>query len=663
MKKLTGSIIVTLAALFLTACANTVPGSEMAAIPETALETAETANAEEKSQYENLSDTVTDYTDEDNWMYLDKDPDKEVDLFYIYPSVCLEGNGEEIAPITDEMKTSANAVFTKQGMVLSGFTNVYAPYYRQRYLSVVCEDSDELDMMLRSGEPKTDVFAALDYYFENHNNGRPFILASHSQGSGMLKVVLEEYMALHPEYYENMIAAYALGFSFTEEDYEKYPHMKPATGELDTGVVISWNTEGPDATEPSFVILPNSVLINPLNWKTDETPATVEDNYGSLLKDNATQALMMTEGCADATIDLDRGALICTTQTDYIPAAYSMGDKSLHGHDWDYYAENIRRNAIKRTKEFLGHYPYSGTAADYSDEANWLRLDKEPDQEVDLIYIYPTVVQGYAGQGIAPVDDDVKTGAQSAYNQQAVILEEFTNVFIPLYRQVPLTTAFTCKSCEEYRELLRLDPTITDIYAALDYYFENLNNGRPFILASHSQGTAIASIVLSEYMGMHEEYLDRMVCAYTLGYAYTEEYFNQNPHLTFATGETDTGVIIGWNTEAAGEKTDSMLLSNVSKNLNINPLNWKTDDTYAGVEENLGSLTANPLTGTSYIGEGLADAQIDLERGSLICTTLDDKIMEIDAFGGRSLHGSDWSGYSMNIKENAKKRIAAYFEK
>ena len=307
-----------------------------------------------KPQYENLSETVTDYTNKDNWMYLDKDPDKEVDLFYIYPTVSMEGYGEEIAQITDEMKLSANVVFNKQGGILSGFTNVYVPYYRQRYLSVAYHSNDELDIQLRRGEPKTDIFAALDYYFENYNNGRPFILASHSQGSGLLKIVLEEYMALHPEYYENMIVAYALGFSFTKEDYEKYPHLKPATGEFDTGIVVAWNTEGPGATKDSFLILPNSILINPLNWKTDETPATVEENYGSLVKDDATQAFVMAEGCADATIDLNRGALICTTQTDYISADCSMGDKSLHGHDWDYYAENIRRNAIKRTKEFLG---------------------------------------------------------------------------------------------------------------------------------------------------------------------------------------------------------------------------------------------------------------------------------------------------------------------
>jgi hypothetical protein len=33
----------------------------------------------------------------------------------------------------------------------------------------------------------------------------------------------------------------------------------------------------------------------------------------------------------------------------------------------------------------------------------------------------------------------------------------------------------------------------------LDYYFENYNNGRPFIIASHSQGSALNSLVLKDY--------------------------------------------------------------------------------------------------------------------------------------------------------------------
>ena len=50
------------------------------------------------------------------------------------------------------------------------------------------------------------------------------------------------------------------------------PHLKFATGESDTGVIISWNTEGPRNVEgnaSNVVLLPNAISINPLNWKLD----------------------------------------------------------------------------------------------------------------------------------------------------------------------------------------------------------------------------------------------------------------------------------------------------------------------------------------------------------------------------------------------------------
>ena len=70
-----------------------------------------------------------------------------------------------------------------------------------------------MDFQLR--EQRTDVYAALDYYFEYYNQGRPFILAGHSQGSLMLKIALRDYFKEHTDYLERMIAAYVIGFSIT----------------------------------------------------------------------------------------------------------------------------------------------------------------------------------------------------------------------------------------------------------------------------------------------------------------------------------------------------------------------------------------------------------------------------------------------------------------
>ena len=88
----------------------------------------------------------------------------------------------------------------------------------------------------------------------------------------------------------------------------------------------------------------------------------------------------------------------------------------------------------------------------------------------------------------------------------------------------------------------------TDVFAALDYYFEHLNGGRPFILAGHSQGSIMQSFVLAEYMKAHPEYLKRMIAAYVIGFSITEDYLKANPHLKFAEGADDTAIVVSEET-------------------------------------------------------------------------------------------------------------------
>lgn len=108
-----------------------------------------------------------------------------------------------------------------------------------------------------TGTPYENITAALDYYFENYNGGRPFIIAGHSQGSAILRLVLKGYFKEHPEYYKRMVAAYAIGYSISSDDLNANPHMKYATGESDTGVIISWHAEGPKNVEAVTLLAKN----------------------------------------------------------------------------------------------------------------------------------------------------------------------------------------------------------------------------------------------------------------------------------------------------------------------------------------------------------------------------------------------------------------------
>ena len=72
------------------------------------------------------------------------------------------------------------------------------------------------------------------------------------------------------------------------------------------------------------------------------------------------------------------------------------------------------------------------------------------------------------------------------------------------------------------------------------------------MIAGHSQGSAMILILLRTHFRDHPGYHAHMVAACAIGCSVTGEYPAANPHLKFAAGESDTGVIIARNTEGPG---------------------------------------------------------------------------------------------------------------
>lgn len=287
---------------------------------------------------------------------------KDVDTFFIYPTVYngMNENDPEYAPLdNEEMKQGVEEMNKTQASVFEETTNVFIPYYRQAstmYVGKVVVETGNADKAI-SGIPYQDVTSALDYYFKNYNGGRSFIIASHSQGSAINRLILKDYFKDHPEYYERMIAAYAIGYSITEKDLEACPHMKFATGESDTGVIISWNTEGPKNVEGNafnFVVLPNAISINPLNWKRDDTYAAANENKGSLIINEKTGELEIGDVGADAQINLERGVVVTNSQSAPADAAEFLGSQSFHPEDYGLYYNNIKENVAQRIAAYKG---------------------------------------------------------------------------------------------------------------------------------------------------------------------------------------------------------------------------------------------------------------------------------------------------------------------
>jgi hypothetical protein len=302
-------------------------------------------------------------------------------------------------------------------------------------------------------------------------------------------------------------------------------------------------------------------------------------------------------------------------------------------------------------------------APDYSKEACWWKIP-EITKEFDTFYIYSTMYMG-ANEGdpdYATLDNaEMLDGLKIEHAIKSSAFEESTNLFIPLYRQAGMKVAG-----ESWKKTGHIDEAVagtpyTDITAALDYYFKNYNEGRPFVIAGHSQGSAILRFVLKDYFKKHPAYYERMVAAYAIGYSITKDDLEANPHMKFATGETDTGVIISWHAEgpknAEVNAPSAVLLPN---GISINPLNWKRDDTYAPASMNLGSIVLDEKTGATEIRDIEGDAQVNLARGTVITNAKAVPNEMVEFAGPQSYHQDDYSIFYNNIKDNVAKRIAAY---
>ena len=300
---------------------------------------------------------TTDYSKKTNW-YKIPEITKEFDTFYIYSTIYFganEGDSDYATLDNAEMLAGIPIEHAIKSSVFEEATNLFIPLYRQssmKYAAEVYMKDGNIDAALIS-IPYTDITAALDYYFENYNQGRPFVIAGHSQGSAILRLVLKRYFKEHPEYYKRMVAAYAIGYSITKDDLEANPHMKFATGETDTGVIISWHAEGPKNVEvnfpiPSVIIAKNGIAINPLNWKLDETYASASKNLGSIVMNEKTGKTEIRDIEGDAQVCLARGTVVTNAKAIPNEMVELAGPQCYHQDDYSIFYNNIKANVAKR---------------------------------------------------------------------------------------------------------------------------------------------------------------------------------------------------------------------------------------------------------------------------------------------------------------------------
>ena len=293
-----------------------------------------------------------DYSLQENWAYFDFDKEKQVDVFLICPTVDTKSETNAF-DLNDKLKGRfVNALDMEKG-IYEETGRMFSPYYRQ--MSIGVNSLPEEIYEAAKAIAYRDVSDAFRWYLENANDGRGFVLAGFSQGSEMVIELLKEYFGGDGEeaaaLRDQLITVYAIGWRVTDEMRNEYPQIVPASGEDDLGTVICFDCENGELT--GTVVIPEgtkSYSINPLNWKTDQTPADKSLNKGAVM---ATGAEPIPELCG-AVIG-ERGELIVTDvkAEDYPPVLDIFPEGAYHLYDYMFYYTNLKENLALRADTWL----------------------------------------------------------------------------------------------------------------------------------------------------------------------------------------------------------------------------------------------------------------------------------------------------------------------
>jgi hypothetical protein len=323
-------------------------------------------------------------------------------------------------------------------------------------------------------------------------------------------------------------------------------------------------------------------------------------------------------------------------------------------------------------------------APDYAQTAAWLAFPgrnglerstapgmtpvSEADAPADVFFVPPTTFKGSAvwnapydaSEAAAPLNPPVLLDQVSVFNRCC-------RLYAPHYRQATLAALKTPAA---------MDIAYGDIARAFRFYLEHLNKGRPFIIASHSQGTAHAIRLLQEEI-LGKPVQSRLVAAYLIG-GYVPESFGELG-LPICDSAQQINCVISYNTSQTGRSgarlivdtrtywwRGALIINGKPKSICVNPLTW-TQNGAAQAGADAGSL---PFPQAPF---GNTAKRLPNLVPNLTGATCRDNLLEVDVPWSApsgfidklslvmgSYHLNDYGIFYDALRRNAVQRVAAW---
>ncbi|MCS4533738.1 DUF3089 domain-containing protein [Neisseria montereyensis] len=283
---------------------------------------------------------------------------------------------------------------------------------------------------------------------------------------------------------------------------------------------------------------------------------------------------------------------------------------------------------------------------DYSQKDNWVAFENNGNKPCDVFFVHPTTYLDES-DGMNARLDNVALNAFTAQLVQELVgtFAESCNIYAPKYRQASINVlTLPAEEGKQYLDFGR-----KDVENAWQYYRDNINQNKPYFIASHSQGSNNIKDMLVEQPNSIPK--ENLVGIYAIGYTVTEQDI-EKIGVPLGITPTQTPALITWNT--IGKGGQSIVIKEGA--LAVNPLDWTNSKQNQPNSKN----TYAYINGRKI--PHFTSAQID-DNGALVIPTpeiIDELLMPM---GEEVYHIYDYNFFYGNIVQNVAERLKAWQEK
>ncbi len=303
---------------------------------------------------------------------------------------------------------------------------------------------------------------------------------------------------------------------------------------------------------------------------------------------------------------------------------------------------------------------------DYTKRNSWHALPEgEEGGKVDVFFLHPTTFKSPDNWNRDIYTVDNSESMLWIKRNITEVFEDCCRLFVPHYREATLAAYWEIENGKQARQL-----AYEDTQKAFEYYIEHENQGRPFILAGHSQGSEMGIRLIQDKI-LNKDIFQRMIAAYIIGISIpSNEMAKTHPGLEVCQNASQTHCLINWTTFRREEhesdyfhmgpngwwKAEGYQSGDFDKYVCVNPLNWKSHSGFVPKEKHLG-MRIHQRDGSVIERDQQTNAECSFAR--LMVSDLND-YLPVPLEG--NYHMYDYAIFFENIKTNLKTRINAFQE-